>query len=151
MLSRPIAAWRTSDAAALKYLVRSLQASEKSVAAMALLADVINAESKSWCSRRLNFIADPFCQSDAWSQSDAKKPTGNPIQRNLSVNSATKNIMADVKRETCARIYSAATSKRHLGPRKTLRRADCSLDGRVHRQIAWAKLHALRDGAASAS
>jgi len=28
---------------------------------------------------------------------------------------------------------------------------DCGLGGRVHRQIAWAKLRAVRDGAAIAS
>ena len=28
---------------------------------------------------------------------------------------------------------------------------DCGLDGRVHPQIAWAKLRALRDGAALAN
>jgi 5-methyltetrahydropteroyltriglutamate--homocysteine methyltransferase len=33
------------------------------------------------------------------------------------------------------------------GPRGT----DCGLGGRVHPQIAWAKLRALRDGAAIAS
>ena len=33
----------------------------------------------------------------------------------------------------------------------TLIGTDCGLSGRVHPQIAWAKLRALRDGAAIAS
>jgi methionine synthase II (cobalamin-independent) len=36
-------------------------------------------------------------------------------------------------------------------PRKRIGGTDCGLCSRVHRQITWAKLRSLRDGAAFAS
>jgi 5-methyltetrahydropteroyltriglutamate--homocysteine methyltransferase len=38
-----------------------------------------------------------------------------------------------------------------VGREKVIAGTDCGLGGRVHPQIAWAKLRALRDGAAIAS
>jgi 5-methyltetrahydropteroyltriglutamate--homocysteine methyltransferase len=38
-----------------------------------------------------------------------------------------------------------------VGRENVIAGTDCGLDGRVHPQIAWAKLRALRDGAAIAS
>jgi len=38
-----------------------------------------------------------------------------------------------------------------VGPENVIAGTDCGLGGRVHPQIAWAKLRALRDGAAIAS
>jgi 5-methyltetrahydropteroyltriglutamate--homocysteine methyltransferase len=38
-----------------------------------------------------------------------------------------------------------------MGVKTLMIGADCGLGGRVHPQIAWAKLRALRDGAAIAS
>jgi 5-methyltetrahydropteroyltriglutamate--homocysteine methyltransferase len=38
-----------------------------------------------------------------------------------------------------------------VGQENVITGTDCGLDGRVHPQIAWAKLRALRDGAAIAS
>ncbi|HMF52424.1 MAG TPA: hypothetical protein VK603_27445 [Candidatus Saccharimonadales bacterium] len=37
------------------------------------------------------------------------------------------------------------------GQENVIADTDCGLGGRLHRQIAWPKLRALRDGAASAS
>jgi len=39
----------------------------------------------------------------------------------------------------------------HCRARNVIAGTDCGLGGRVHPQIAWAKLRALRDGAAIAS
>jgi 5-methyltetrahydropteroyltriglutamate--homocysteine methyltransferase len=41
--------------------------------------------------------------------------------------------------------------RRHRRPKKVIAGTDCGLGGRVHPQIAWAKLRALREGAAIAS
>jgi 5-methyltetrahydropteroyltriglutamate--homocysteine methyltransferase len=38
-----------------------------------------------------------------------------------------------------------------VGQENVIAGTDCGLGGRVHPQIAWAKLRALRDGAAIAS
>ncbi len=38
-----------------------------------------------------------------------------------------------------------------IGRENVIAGTDCGLGGRVHPQIAWAKLRALRDGAAFAS
>jgi methionine synthase II (cobalamin-independent) len=38
-----------------------------------------------------------------------------------------------------------------VGQEKIIAGTDCGVGGRVHPQIAWAKLRALRDGAAIAS
>jgi 5-methyltetrahydropteroyltriglutamate--homocysteine methyltransferase len=38
-----------------------------------------------------------------------------------------------------------------VGPENVIAGTDCGLGGRVHPQIAWAKLHALAEGAALAS
>jgi 5-methyltetrahydropteroyltriglutamate--homocysteine methyltransferase len=38
-----------------------------------------------------------------------------------------------------------------VGQENVIAGTDCGLSGRVHSQIAWAKLRALRDGAAVAS
>ena len=38
-----------------------------------------------------------------------------------------------------------------VGQQNVIAGTDCGLGGRVHPQIAWAKLRALRDGAAIAS
>ena len=40
---------------------------------------------------------------------------------------------------------------RIVGQENVIAGTDCGLGGRVHPQIAWAKLRALRDGAAIAS
>jgi len=41
--------------------------------------------------------------------------------------------------------------KSPMGENTLMIGTDCGLDGRVHPQIAWAKLRTLRDGAALAS
>ena len=34
-----------------------------------------------------------------------------------------------------------------VGPENVIARTDCGLGGRIHPQLAWAKLRALREGA----
>ena len=47
----------------------------------------------------------------------------------------------------CRRIGSGSRFADQVGRERVIASTDCGLEGRVHRQIAWAKLEALAQGA----